>query len=174
MSKTQVKVNGTKDASGNGFFREIEGKLDRIRQSAFSLFQSRERNGDSSLDDWLHAENDLFDIPAGELTEDESSYALKVSAPGFKAGQLSVAVEPNWVTIQGKAEQRKDKAGEYSAVAQKELFRRFEFSSPIDEERVKAHFEDGMLSVVMPKASAAEQASSAESSPRKRASAHAA
>jgi HSP20 family protein len=84
---------------------------------------------------------------------------LQVSAPGYTADQLVVGVEPDCVTVQGKAEARQERERKnclFSEFSSQEIFRRFALPGPINPDAVKATLEDGMLKIVMPRAEAAQ------------------
>jgi HSP20 family protein len=158
--KKAVITKSSGDAGSESLFGQMETSLQKIRSRAFELFQSRGSAGGDPLADWLNAERDLFLIPDNEFEEDAKEYSLRVMVPGFTAEQLSVAVEPNCVTIRGEAEQKskKKKDGtETSEFSRSETFRRFELSSAIDTAAAEASLEDGVLKLTLPKIAAKQE-----------------
>lgn len=152
MSTQVVKISTPNDPSSEGVFAAVGSALARIRDRAYALFET---NGHSPSPDadWLNAERELFRIPDSELSETSDACTLRVSAPGFSADDLDVAVEPCAVTVCGKSEQRHSEGEDYSEVS-KRLFRRYEFESPVDMEHATATLENGFITVNMPKAGA--------------------
>ncbi len=154
MSKQMVKVITPNDPGNEGVFDAVGSALARIRDRAYALFETNEHAA-SSATDWLAAERELFRIPESELSETDGACTLKVSAPGFTAADLDVALEPRSVTVCGKLEQQSTEGGTYSE-SSKQLFRRYEFESPVDIEHATATLEDGIITVQLPKVGASE------------------
>jgi HSP20 family molecular chaperone IbpA len=152
MNNKPVNVSKASDPTSHEMIREIADALTGIRNRAYALFEARGRGPDASFDDWFRAERDLFAIPDGELSETEAAYHLKISVPGYTAGQLNVAASPQSVAVRGGAKQQKKNGDEFVEAERKELFRLVELESPIDIDQVKASLEDGALNVTMPKA----------------------
>jgi HSP20 family protein len=93
-------------------------------------------------------------LPPVDILEDEHDIKLKAEIPGIKVEDLEVTLENNLLTITGE---RKFKEEE-----EKDNFRRIErrygkftrsFTLPagMDSAGVKATFEDGVLSITLPK-----------------------
>ena len=61
----------------------MDSITDSIRNRAFNLFEHRNRNGGSDLDDWLQAERDLLLTPDTELTSDAKKFIARIALPGF-------------------------------------------------------------------------------------------
>jgi HSP20 family molecular chaperone IbpA len=143
MPEKAVKVKEIKDPANAGILEQIESAIARIRDRAYELFENHGRPFGDSLENWLRAERDLFEVPDGELTETATGYRLDIAAPGYAADQFTVAVDGNWITIQAVSEQPE---------SSKALFRRFEFPGKIDAENVKAAWNSGGLTVSLPMA----------------------
>jgi len=152
MNKQIIPVNnGLQEQMNEGLFRRIGDTLQSIRERAYLLSQAREGSGDESIEDWLRAERELFQVPESELSETESTYNLRISVRGFEPEQLQVAAEPCAITVHGTAASDVKVLGSYTQRESKALFRRVELPSSIDPVRIKATLEDGVLSIVMPK-----------------------
>ena len=140
-------------------FKRIETALESIRRRAYELFRSRGGTPENDLDDWFRAERELFEVPPGELAENDAAFVVSVATPGFEADQLEVAVEPESVTIRGATERKRESTREkqiYSELTRKELFRRVALPGSIDTTKVKATLTDGLLKVTLPKATNAQ------------------
>jgi HSP20 family protein len=100
--------------------------------------------------------------PLVDIVETAQAYEVRAELPGVQKDNVQLAVENNVLTLSGERKFEKD--------VNKENYHRIErlygtftrsFSLPnrVDAERVEARFENGLLTVVIPKA--------AEAQPRK-------
>ena len=91
-----------------------------------------------------------------DVKELENGYEIMVDLPGFKKDEISVELENGYLTIsasKGLDKDEEDKKGKY---IRKEryagaLSRTFYLGEEIQEEEIKAKFENGILSVSIPK-----------------------
>jgi HSP20 family protein len=88
---------------------------------------------------------DVAVFPLVNITQDEKRFYLRAPLPGVKAEAFDISAVKNRITISGK------RAGE-------DFSRSFTLPQPFDADRVEAKYEDGVLTVVLPK--------SAEAKPR--------
>lgn len=153
MSSQLVRVHGVRDSSNESRFQKLEDALEKIRQRAFSFLGVGENSPEQSVENWLNAERELFQIPDSEIYEGLGAYTLIANVRGFNANQLDVIAEPNCITLQGKWEQTK-KTGGATEVEMRDLFRRFELKNSVQVANVKATLDNGILTVVMPIGSA--------------------
>jgi HSP20 family protein len=133
-------------------FREVE-------QRAFSRFQQRGESPGGELDDWLNAERELLSAPLSEMTEGNKEYTLRIAAPGLEPGNIHVTATPETIVVQGKTtHHHKEADGEVRFCEFKEkLFRRIDFPSRIDPDKVSATVDKGILHIVAAKAAAEEK-----------------
>jgi HSP20 family molecular chaperone IbpA len=155
MNKQMVQVNGLQNRTNERLSQRVNQALDSIRERAYSLSQLRGGSPEESDEDWTRAERELFQIPESKVSERDSLYNLQVAVPGFAANQLAIATEPKAVTIYGTAEHGTHKLDGSSQLESKQLFRRFEFTSMIETDQVKATVENGVLNIAIPKANLA-------------------
>lgn len=120
--------------------------VDRIYGRAYELAAERGFAVGRELDDWLQAVNELFLVPASELIDARTQYILRVSVPGFKPEQITVSVEPQYVTIWGKAT-----GGEVPE--SKDLFCQRRLPHPVVAANATAVYDAGELTVTCPKRS---------------------
>ncbi len=108
------------------------------------------------MEDWMPAERDLCFVPQSDMKETEASYEVHVAVPGFAVNEISVAVEPNQLTISGQSkkqtEDNRDGKTLLSEFSSKEMFRRFFLNNPIQADKVRANLDDGILQIYLPKA----------------------
>ena len=93
-------------------------------------------------------------FPAVNIRETDTEYALEVAVPGMKKENFEIDVEDATLTISAETET--------SSEAEDDNYRRREFSyssfrrsfslpENVDEDKVSARYEDGLLRVVLPK-----------------------
>ncbi len=153
-AKTAGAKNYTELTIGS-LFDEVQRAVDSICRRAYEFAAERAFAGGHDLNDWLKAENELFFVPASELTETETEYTLKVAVSGFKPDQIAVSAEPQCVTVWGNAATGQvdvpDTEAESQAVGNKEMFCQYRLSHPVVVENAKALYESGDLTVTLPK-----------------------
>ena len=97
-----------------------------------------------------------------DITESDSGYEMTIELPGFKKEDVSVALEKGYLTIgasrtyenDGNEDKDRQKAGNY---IQKERYsgscsRSFYVGDALRVEDVKARFDQGILTLTIPKA----------------------
>lgn len=93
-------------------------------------------------------------VPAADVYETDEEFVVEVEAPGFEKEQLAVEVWDHTLTIKGERTQAKDEAGksfQFHERLDREFERRFFLPATADTERLKAHFEQGVIEVHAPK-----------------------
>jgi HSP20 family molecular chaperone IbpA len=134
--------------------KALQDTVEMVRQRAFELFEHRGYIPGNELEDWIHAERDLFWVPQAELAETDSEVEITIAVPGFYPQEVHVTAQPGEIVIRGDHEKRtekKEKGVLYSEFGEKALYRRFEIAQPIDVCHVTANVENGMLTVKAPK-----------------------
>ena len=127
-------------------FRE----LNTIRQQMDRLFEDLM----PTEPDFLLPGNGSIWKPAIEIQETEKDSILKAAIPGIKAKDLDIEVTQEEVAISG--EYREEKQTEEKAFFRSEFhygnFQRIvPLPVPIQNDRVKSEFKDGILTLTMPK-----------------------
>ncbi|MBM1106418.1 Hsp20/alpha crystallin family protein [Aurantibacter crassamenti] len=105
--------------------------------------------------DWFGGlENMNVNLPAVNIKENEKDYELELSVPGRKKEDFNIEVDNKVLTVSSDVNTEKD--------ISKENYTRKEFSftsfkrsftlpETIDEEKIEANYEDGILKFVFPK-----------------------
>ncbi|MFN8177463.1 MAG: Hsp20/alpha crystallin family protein [bacterium] len=96
-------------------------------------------------------------FPAVNAWEDEKAFHVEAELPGFEEKDINLTVLGTELRIEGK---REDVREENVKVYQRErhygeFARVLRFPVEIDEGKIEAHFKNGLLSVELPKATAA-------------------
>lgn len=123
-------------------FADMDAEFNRM----FRGFGSRESSRESSRErQWL---------PAMDVSETDDAYIVEADVPGISKEDIAIEVVGNVVTIKGE---RKHEAGEeekgYRRVERNygSFERSFKVPDGFDAEAIEAKFENGVLSVTLPK-----------------------
>ena len=147
------KIENTKVETAPAL-KALQDTVEMVRQRAFELFEHRGYSPGNELEDWIHAERDLFWVPQAELTQTDREVEIIVAVPGFDPQEVHVTAQPGEIVIRCDHEKRtesKEKGVLYSEFDGKALYRRFEIAQPIDVSHVTANVKNGMLTVNVPK-----------------------
>jgi len=96
-----------------------------------------------------------------DVTENDQAYTVKAEMPGVEKKDIDVKIDGNVVSIQATVE-RKTEQKEGERVIRQERYsgafaRTFSLANDIDESKATAQYQDGVLSLTLPKKAAAEQ-----------------
>lgn len=94
-----------------------------------------------------------------EITEDKTNYMLKFDLPGVDKEHVKVEIDRNLLTV--SAERREEKTTDenkthYSEISYGAFTRSFTLPNAVDEAKVDAKFDKGVLTVTIPKAEASQ------------------
>ena len=92
--------------------------------------------------------------PAVDVTETARQYVLSASLPGFKSGDVDVALHGNRLTLRGKRDEERREDGGACFAWERGVgcfTRTFILPSGMDAAHVRANLKDGVLTVVVPK-----------------------
>jgi HSP20 family protein len=91
-----------------------------------------------------------------DIHEDQGSYTVTTSLPGVNADNISVNVHDDTLTIEAEMPERKVEREGTRALLQERVYgkysRRVRLPHPINAEGVEAQYEDGVLTLTLPKA----------------------
>ncbi|MDW3991125.1 Hsp20/alpha crystallin family protein [Staphylococcus saprophyticus] len=90
-----------------------------------------------------------------DISEKDDRYELKAELPGFSKDQIDISYENGTLIISAENNQVNEEKDDEGKVIQKERFysnvKRMYSLNNIDEDNIEAKFEDGILSVDLPK-----------------------
>jgi HSP20 family protein len=101
-------------------------------------------------------------MPAVNIRETDNAYEVQLAAPGMKKEDFKIELENNILTISSeRTEERQDDGREKYSRREfsYESFQR-SFNLPkevVDEDKIEAHYKDGMLQLTIPKKEKAKQ-----------------
>ena len=136
---------------------QIHRMEDRITRRAHEIFQTNGSILGKELDDWFQAENELVWKPAIEMKERDNLFEIQAALAGMEPKEIRVDVTPEELLIRGetRSEKREEKGQLfYTEFKSGSLFRSIRFPKPVDPNKVKADFKNGMLTVTAPIAEA--------------------
>ena len=95
--------------------------------------------------------------PALDLHEDKDNFTVRAELPGMKKEEIEISLHDGVLSISGE---RKEVKHDDSGVHRSERFvgrfqRTLALPSAVDADKVKATYEDGILTVTLPKSEAA-------------------
>jgi HSP20 family protein len=95
-------------------------------------------------------------VPSIDVKEEKDHYLIHADVPGVKASDIEVHMQNGVLTIKGKREtESKDQKENYLRVERSSgsFMRQITFPDAIDAGKIDAKCKDGVLDVVLPKAS---------------------
>lgn len=93
-------------------------------------------------------------IPHCELKETNQEYIARFDVPGVKKNELKIEVDGNRLTVRGERKSEKKETDErhyFAESAYGSFMRTFTLPFRIEEAKVDAHYEDGVLTIKIPK-----------------------
>jgi HSP20 family protein len=98
----------------------------------------------------------MMRAPLADVVETENSIRVVLEVPGMDPGALSVDIENNVLTISGEKQEHKTEGEDQSVWHLSErrygnFSRSFVLPRDVDPENIDAHFENGLLTVTIPK-----------------------
>jgi HSP20 family protein len=116
----------------------------RIGDSYGHFFDTSHFMGRNSFDDlWMTR-------PLANILKGENEYTIELTMPGFKRNEINVDIQQNILIV--STEKREPVAGKflYKEVPGKLKERTFEIPDDVDQDRIHAKLEKGILTVYMP------------------------
>jgi HSP20 family protein len=95
-------------------------------------------------------------IPAVNIRETKDSYEVEMAAPGMTKKDFTVELVDNQLTIMAEKKSETEIKGDDRHIRKEFNYQSFERSfilpkEVVDGEKIKAHYDDGMLNLVIPK-----------------------
>jgi HSP20 family protein len=116
------------------------------------------------FDDFFRPWNEWFDnggflgktltVPAVNIKEHKDEFNVSLAVPGMKKDDFNIDVEGNMLTISCEKEERKEeKEAKYTRKEfnYSSFSRSFTLPDDVNREKIDAHYEEGVLRLVLPK-----------------------
>lgn len=90
-----------------------------------------------------------------DVSEDDGAYHVKADIPGVKKDDIDVSIHDNQVSISAEVKRETTKKeGERSILTERsygQVYRSFTLPTDVQHDKAEAHYENGVLSLVLPK-----------------------
>lgn len=98
----------------------------------------------------------MLRAPAADVMENENEIRVSIEAPGMRAEDISIDLENNVLTISGEKREKREESDERSTWHLSErrygrFSRSFVLPRDVEQDRIEASFDNGVLHVVVPK-----------------------
>ncbi len=93
-------------------------------------------------------------MPLVDIEETKSDFIIKAELPGLKKDDIKINLDDNVLTIEGERKSEKeDKEKTYHRIERfyGKFYRAISLPKGIDENNIKAKFENGLLEITLPK-----------------------
>lgn len=123
----------------------------------FEPVRGLRREFDRLFDDFLPAlaqDGSATWTPALDITENEEAYLAQLDLPGMKASDIEVHFDEGMLTVRGERSHRASEAREGLLRSERsfgQFYRSVRLPRDTNSEAVEAAFEDGVLTVTIPK-----------------------
>jgi HSP20 family protein len=92
--------------------------------------------------------------PSVDVTEDKDSVVVKAEMPGLNKDDIKISVQDSILTLKGEKKQEKEeKETDYHRIERSygSFCRSFQLPTTVRADKIKANYEDGVLSIILPK-----------------------
>ena len=95
-------------------------------------------------------------IPAVDISEDDERYVVRAELPGVKKQDISVTVEGGLLRISAESKREHEEKENGRVIRQERHYgqyvRSLRLGTEVDEQKATAHYKDGVLQLILPKA----------------------
>lgn len=92
--------------------------------------------------------------PRVEVEENEDEFIMSLELPGMKKKDIDISVKDNVITISGEKKERvhkKEAQTHLNEICYGKFSRSFQLPNNVNSDKIKGNWEDGILSVEIPK-----------------------
>ncbi|MCZ0933310.1 MAG: Hsp20/alpha crystallin family protein [Oligoflexia bacterium] len=115
---------------------------------------------DKEFDSWwpVPGDKNKHSFPACDFHEDKDNYFISLDLPGLKRENIKISYENQTLTISGAREEEytkelKENSSRFTEKFYGSFSRSFNLPSLIEEDKIEAHFSNGVLELALPKTS---------------------
>ena len=127
-----------------GEMARMRSEIDRLFEDAFS----------APVGKW--DKNSVWGFPL-DVTEADESFTVKAAVPGMDPNELDIAITDNVLTIKGETQAEETREDEKVHLRERRygsFMRSISLPVPVEADNVSANYENGVLSLHIPKAEA--------------------
>lgn len=125
--------------------RDFDSMFDRMTRLLYSGYRQEMEDKDQYMSDWS---------PVTDIYETKDEYVFKVEVPGMNKEDVKVEVKDDNLWISGERKENKEiKQDDYHRVESRigKFSRSFRLPNGIDQEKIKASMNNGILELKVPK-----------------------
>lgn len=112
----------------------------------------------SDIFDNLIERNENFErncyAPAANVSENKDSFAVDIAVPGIDKKDIKINLEKNMLSIASEIEEKKESKKTnftHKEFSYSKFCRTFTVPKSVDQNKIKAKFENGILNIILPK-----------------------
>jgi len=141
----------------------MNNALNLWKRNNLNPYRSFSQNLEKLFDEWMGVKNFAQELdeygfnPRCEASETKDAYELKFDLPGIPKDAIKIDLHENQITVSGERKEEKteqNKKRHFSEVFYGSFTRNFSFPTKLDVEKTEAKYENGVLSIHIPKLSA--------------------
>jgi HSP20 family protein len=95
-----------------------------------------------------------FNVPAADVSEDEKTYKITAELPGMDEKNIEVSLSGRQLSLKGEKKQEREEKSKNYYLSERSFGsyqRSFQLPDGVDEDKITAMFENGVLTVTLPK-----------------------
>lgn len=134
------------------FRREMDRLIDQFWRGGFAVPSLR--RAFEPEPPWRYETALGFAAPAVDVAEDDKAFRITAELPGMSEKDIDVTISGDMLTIKGeKREEKEEKAPNYYVSERRFGFFQRSFALPdgVDRDKIEAKFENGVLTLTLPK-----------------------
>jgi len=91
--------------------------------------------------------------PVADIFETADAFVVKLDLPGAIKESVGLSIGPNLLTVKARIvpQHKEDAKLLFSEIGCKSYLREFNLGDGVDHEKISAQFEDGVLTIILPK-----------------------
>jgi len=100
-----------------------------------------------------------MEYPAVNISEEDKNITVEAELPGMESKDIDIALQNNMLVLQGEKKfENEQNQGNYQRIERSygSFYRTIPLSASVDEDKVKASFKNGILTVTLPKKEASQ------------------
>ena len=109
---------------------------------------------EEAFNDWFRpAYQHAGSVMKTDIKETEKGYELEVEMPGFDKKDISVSLEDGYLTVSAEKQEKEESGEKKNYIHRERSFsaKRSFYVGDVEEETVKAKYENGVLTLIVPK-----------------------
>ena len=145
---TLIKWNPVRDVTAWHPVSDLASEFMNMQREIDRMF---DRFSGGTLDDGITSTW----LPAVDIIENENDYLVKVELPGVDKNGVKITINDDVLTIRGEKKQEREKKDDnYHRVERSygSFQRSFTLPSSVQSEKIEASYDNGILTVMLPKA----------------------